>query len=354
MPDNRHIVMSFQPRPDQNVMLWLADLESGRRHALTSGTTGSFAPAVSPDGQRLIAAETTGSFDITSIDLATATARTLVATERNEVMPAWAAAEPALVYVTDRNGPNEIWLRRGDNPDRPIVTLNDFPAGTTGAFMGPALSPRGDRVIYSRIETGTSARLWISAVTGGTPIQLTNDTAVEMPGSWSPDGTWFVYLSVKDGQARLMKVKTTGQATPVPLNATSRGRSVPSWSPSGDWILDTDTLITPDGSTSRSFADHRSPNYAFSQDGKLLYGLRRDKDRQVLFTVDVATGAEKVLGETTSDFVPGSNLSPSIRLSLAPDGKSFVYGSSRFKTNLWMLEGFATRPGFFQRLGLAR
>jgi serine/threonine protein kinase/Tol biopolymer transport system component len=354
MPDSRRIVMSFQAGPDQGLQLWLADLEAGTRHALTSGTTGSRGPAVSPDGQRLIVGESSGSYDVITMDLTTAAARTLISTERDELMPAWAATDQALVYVTDRNGPHEIWLRRGDTADRPIVTSRDFPVGTTQWFMGPAISPRGDRVVYTRIETGTSARLWISALSGGPPIQLTNDTAAEAPGSWSPDGAWFVYHAVKDGRAQLMKVKTSGQASPVVLKADIGSPSVPSWSPANDWILSGQDLVSPDGKTSRSLGDRKTPHFAFSYDGKLLYGLRRDKDRQLLFSLDVATGAEKIIGETSTDFLPGSNLSPSIRLSLAPDGKSVVFGAGKFKTNLWMLEGFAKTPSLLQRLGFER
>jgi len=33
-------------------------------------------------------------------------------------MPAWAASQPALVYVTDRNGPMEIWMRTGNSDGR--------------------------------------------------------------------------------------------------------------------------------------------------------------------------------------------------------------------------------------------
>lgn len=129
---------------------------------------------------------------------------------------------------------------------------------------------------------------------------------------------------------------------------------MPSWSPSNDWILSNQDLVSPDGKTSRSLGDRKTPHYAFSSDGKLLYGLRSEKGRQLLFSVDVATGAEKIVGETAGDFPAGSNLSPSIRFSLAPDGKSFVYGSGKFTTNLWMLEGFGAKQGLLQRLGFGR
>ena len=46
----------------------------------------------------------------------------------------------------------------------------------------------------------------------------------------------------------------------------------------------------------------------------------------------------------TFDTVPG--------WGLAPDGKSFVYGASSVKSNLWLLEGFEPETGLLSRLGL--
>ena len=69
-------------------------------------------------------------------------------------MPAWASKEPALVYVTDRNGAAEIWLHKPGQPDRPLVTARDFPPDTTQWFMGPSLSPDATRVIYTRTRAG--------------------------------------------------------------------------------------------------------------------------------------------------------------------------------------------------------
>jgi Tol biopolymer transport system component len=351
MPDNRRFVLSLGAELNAPQQLWMADSASGERHALTSGTTGLYLPAVAPDGRRLIYSEDSGHFDILSLDLETAAVETLIATERNEWMPAWAAGEQALVYVTDRSGPYEIWLHRPGAADRPIVTGRDFAEPTTW-FMAPTLSPRADRVIYTRIERGTVARLWISSVAGGAPVPLTNDNVVaEFPGAWSPDGAYFAYVAVREGRLTLMKVKATGQAAPVVLREDSMSRGgLPDWSPTGEWIVDGTDLVSPDGKTRRSIGDRHSPQLAFSKDGRRLYGLRGEKDRQILFSVDVATLSEKIIGSISSDFAPLSNLSPSIRLSLAPDGKHVVYGSGRFKKNLWMLEGFAETRSRFARL----
>ena len=103
---------------------------TGRRHALTSGTTNHFDPAVSPDGAKIVYKEGADDYNIVSANLATASVEPLIATERNEEMPNWAAKQPVLAYVTDRNGPWEIWVRSLET-DRPVVTAKDFPPGTT-------------------------------------------------------------------------------------------------------------------------------------------------------------------------------------------------------------------------------
>ncbi len=351
MPDSRHIVLSLATTANGSSQLWMADTRSAERFALTSGTTARLAPAVSPDGSKLIFAETTGNFDIVSVDLATATAHRMMSTARNQSMPTWAAKQPLLAYVTNRNGPDEIWLHAPTGPDRAVVMHSDFPPDTTEWFMGPAMSPDGDRMIFSRVERGSGGvHLWISAVASRAVVRLTNDDGTEAPGSWSPDGNWFTYFRLLNGKADLMKVKTTGQAAPVLLEADVKDSNVPAWSPTGEWIAFSSNLISADGATSRSIGDHHSPYYMFSSDGKLLYGLRSDKERELFFSVDIASGAEKILGDLGREFRPNSNLNPAIRFSMAPDGKSFVYSAGNFKRNLWMLEGFARERSFWSRL----
>ena len=138
------------------------------------------------------------------------------------------------------------------------------------------------------------------------------------------------------------------------LQASTRGTVVPAWSPAGDWILQTNDLVSPDGrQCGRSATMGRSTTLSRAT-ARLLYGLRREKDRLVLFSIEIATGREKIVGTSSLEFFPSSNLSPPIRLSLSPDGRSILYGAGQFTTNLWMLEGFAPTSSIWSRLGLAR
>jgi Tol biopolymer transport system component len=364
MPDSRRIVVALQTNPASAKQLFEADTVSGRRSALTSQTNSMFSPSVSPDGDRIIFSEPSGSLDIVSVSLDNATARSWMSTERNESMPAWALNQPMLVYVTDRSGPLEIWLQSPDGFSRPIVTARDFPAGTTQWLMSPILSPGADRVIYGRIghsdiAGSSTAHMWISSVSGGVPVPVTNDMAAnEMPGSWSPDGNWLVYIRLQNGKADIVKVKTSGQDVPIVLKADIHhtNSSVPIWSPVGDWIEFNDhgeNLISPDGQMTRSLGDLHADGCTFSRDGRQLYCVRWDTDHETLFSTDLSGKMQNVILRLDADYRPSSSLGPAIRLSLSPDGKSIAYGHSRnANRSLWLLEGFAPKESLLQRLHL--
>lgn len=353
LPDNRHVLLSLavvlgSPR------LWYYDTVSGKGRLALSENGNIQSIDVSPDGRKVVFSERTNNCDIISAGLDGSPPKLLIATERSEMMPAWALRETALVYVSDRNGPLEIWLRTG-NSDRPIVTARDFAAGTTNFFMGPALSPNGDRVIYKR-GGAEGSRLWISATTGGPAVPLTNEDTPEYPGSWSPDGGWFTYMRERGLFVDLLKIRTTGQATPVllksyPNNSAGQPILIPSWSPTGEWIAFADELISPDAAAVMRLGARGSAHYVFSADGKLVYGIRSQADRNLLFSIDLKRGTERIIGDLGAQLRPVDVMTPSIRYSLSPDGKSFVYTIGKSSSNIWLLEGFNARAGFLSRLG---
>jgi eukaryotic-like serine/threonine-protein kinase len=353
MPDNRHVILSIASSPGGALELWKGDTESGELSMMLSGTMSYANPSISPDGSRAVIEALTGDLDVVSIDLSNAKVEKLIATERSESMAAY-AKDGSLVYVSDRNGTNDIWLRKNGS-ERPLVTVRDFPPDSTQWFMAPQLSPDGDRVIYTRIEVGGLARLWISSAGGGAPLELTDGSIKsEFPGSWSPDGAWYAFLSVHDGQVSLMKVKTSGRAKPVALKEDTNPRSgaIPIWSPNGEWIGYYDKgemLISSDGKTEKKIGELGSIAMTFSPDSKTLYTMHQDKDALVLFSVDIASGKQRDIGEVPREFRPGLGLSPAMRFSLAPDGKSFAYPTGKSSNNLWLMDGLAAKGGLFGR-----
>jgi serine/threonine protein kinase/Tol biopolymer transport system component len=344
MPDNRHVVLSTSPgfAPTQ---LYVADTVSEASEVLSSGTAAQRSPAVSPDGRKLVFVEATSDFDIVSMSLANAVVEPLIATKRSESEPAWAARESAMVYVTDRGGFPEIWLHRDGQLDRPLVLARDFPPDTTETLMAPILSPDATRVIYFRLERGGTGLLWMSAVAGGSPVQVVKGNAErERAGSWSPDGKWLVYVHEShDGRSSLNKVKTTGQADPEVLKANIKFAKpwLPVWSPADDWILYEDegvNLISPDGKTTRRLSSTSAVAYTFSADGRTIYGIRPAADRLDLFSMSVAGGTERTIGSFGREHLPATLGGPATRLSLTADGKSITFSTNKRSSNLWLVE----------------
>jgi Tol biopolymer transport system component len=207
MPDNRRIVLSISRGSEPN-RLYVADTASGEFSLLSSGTTMQVLPAVSPDGTRAAFTEATTDFDVLQVDVGTGEVSPLVATTRNEEMPAWAMHAPAMAYVTDRAGAPEIWLHEPGRPTAP----SSLPMilGGHADFLSPLLSPDG-AASFTRASSGRAVRALARRWAAARPSASLTRRRPSIPGGWSPDGAWFVLDLQREWHA-VAKVRTTGNA----------------------------------------------------------------------------------------------------------------------------------------------
>jgi Tol biopolymer transport system component/tRNA A-37 threonylcarbamoyl transferase component Bud32 len=348
MPDNRHIIAATANGISTTWHLYLADIESDRLQQITQGTSVEESPAVSPDGTSLQFTQNTTDFDIVSMSLADGTTHGLIVTPRSESMPAWAARSDSLVYVSDRLGPEDIWLHTKDSPDRPLVTRASFAQDQPKWIYAPVLSPDGTRVIFVVVEKTGEQWLYEASVAGGAPVRLidASDTSkAQFTGDWSPDGRQFAFRSIEpDGKSSLKVVRTSGGAVAKKL-FEGMAYVVPSWSPDGKWIAYSDFnnkwhLISPDGKQNRDLGKISTTNLGFSKDGRTAYGIHFDNSKSILFSLDIETAKLRDIKVLDNSLQPSSPLDPAIRYTLAPDGKSFAYATFKWSTSLWMLQGF--------------
>jgi serine/threonine protein kinase len=235
MPDGRHLLLSDRNSFGGSPHLWMADTSSSEKLQLTTGIGYELGPQASPDGKTIIYAQKATLYEAVSVSVENGSTKTEISNGNLNAGASWSANNPKLAWATDRNGPTELWVRNADASEHPVVSFADFPPGDTVSLSNPALSPDGGRLIYNRWDNKT-ARLWISSLSGGSPIRLTNsETGDEHNGSWSPDGTRFAYLKTHAGNTSLMTVKTRGGAAPAILKDGIEGRSI-AWSPTGKWI----------------------------------------------------------------------------------------------------------------------
>jgi len=357
LADNRHLVAAAVRTGIQGVHLWLVDTETGEMVPLTTGAGGENAPAVSADGQRIAYATEDANFDLIEVPVDGSAARPLLATSRNETEPAWSPTGSEYVFVSDRNGRPEIWLRSRDGTwEKSLVTGDNFSGEATHTFRMPAFSPDGQKIAFERV-TNSGAAIWIATLAGGPPVQVTQGAqdwfVTTYSPTWSPDGEWIAYVEGHPDKWSLAKVRA-GTRSPAELLHEVTGLAHPQWSPDNRWIAcDTAeglSLVAPDGKSIKVIAPGETwIVYGWSSDATTLYGVRQSDDLQrlTLVSVDVASGRERVVRNALAPMPP---VNAPIRGFSRISDKSFATSLVRVRSDLWLIDDFVPRPNAFKRL----
>jgi Tol biopolymer transport system component len=345
MPDSRHLVLSGNPAPSVNEQLWLADIDNeSLTRMLALPETAQATPSVSPDGKRIVFSQIARDRDVVEFPLDGSAPRTLLSTSLPEFGPSWSPKGDQFAFITQRNGTDELWLHSPQgNWDRPVVTAKDFPK--LQSLIGPSFSPDGSRIAYTALMAGGGRRrsLAISPVGGGTPTVISDGYAP----AWSLDGITIAFLWVKpDGTIPLATIRVGSDDPPMEIGGQRVGLGAPEWSPNGLWIavpsLRGVEITSPDGKEQRTIPGSAGGALVWSRDSKTIYQLMFQMPQPGLYAIDVATGAIRKLADYDLSFQPlleNANTG-GVRLSLSPDGKSFVTAVATNQADLWILDGF--------------
>jgi Tol biopolymer transport system component len=127
-----------------------------------------------------------------------------------------------------------------------ITNLTNTPAVSD---YWPTWSPDGMRVAYAADANG-NVDIFSQMLTGGAPVNLTHDPAVDNWPAWSPDGTRIAFGSNRDGGNMDIYVMSAADgANPVRLTTGLTADSEPVWSPDGRQIA----FVSSQGSKSDLF-----------------------------------------------------------------------------------------------------
>ena len=219
----------------------------------------NLAPAVSPDGRRMVFLSERGLFsiDMYVADVATGKiGRRLVETTTDPHFDSLQFLSSAGDWAPD----NQRFVFAALSAGQPVLTIVDADRGRRlaehefkdlGEIYNPAWSPDGKRIAFSAIKGGV-LDLYLFEVESGQLQQLTNDPFADLDPEWSPDGRELVWVTdrfssdieaLSFGNYRIAAM-TVGsrQARPYAGFATGRN-SNPEFAADGTLYF----IATPDG-----------------------------------------------------------------------------------------------------------
>ena len=187
-------------------------------------------------------------------------------------------------------------------PLTPKTLIYDLPAASD-----PQVSPDGTRIVYTLTTVDAASKqprshLWLCAIDGGQPCQLTQTGTRNTGARWSPDGTRIVFTSdrVATSGIFVMPADAPGEAREITRHAQGIGELA--WAPDGQRIAYT-TRYDPENPDEHAQPPDRAPKVHmtrrldYKQDGRGYLGDARSH----VFVVDVASGTRRRLTTTPRD-----------------------------------------------------
>lgn len=345
---------SFEYDKDSNKSIFAIDRldrVTGEVERLIEGPGGACRPTPSPDGASLaFVRRVRFQSTLFVMDLSSGEARAVYGGLERDMQEAWSihGVSPRMAWTPD-SGSIVAWaggtIRRIDAATgeatvvpfrvkdtrrvaRALRTRQEPWAESFDVRMitGAAVSPAGDRVVYSAL-----GRMYVKALPGGEPVRLTTQGEdFEFMPSFSRDGSKVVYVSWNDrGLGRVRVIDAAGgvegrAVTPEP------GRYVdPVFTPDGErvvygkvgggmlsgpvWGRDPGLYVVSVGGGAPTLVSKTGTGPQFGAEGDRVFltvrRFEKDSDKASLISVDLASGKD-VRTHLTSDWATEFKVSP--------------------------------------------
>ena len=144
------------------------------------------------------------------------------------LLPTPMFAQEKVVFESQRDGNNEIYLMDANGANQLRLTSNSF------YDAEPAFSPFGEKIAFTSTRNG-NAEIYVMNTDGSIVTNVTNNPATDGHPSFSPDGKKIVFISTRGGHLGIWVMDVDG-SNPLEL-MDGIGGNEPEFSPDGTKIV---------------------------------------------------------------------------------------------------------------------
>ena len=281
---------------------WMFAIDVERRipHRLNFGLEHYTSLEASADGTRLVA---------TAANVRSSLSRLSITATASRVEPIFSSGlsprlgPDYLLYIASAGGREGIW-KLANGASREL-----WSSAHSTIVGGPSIAPDGRQIAFAAAD-GERTSLFVMDSNGTHARVVTDSLALRGNPAWAPDGQSIVVAVVRDGEPRLTKIPLDGGA---PLVLVSEYSLDPTWSPDGQFLLYSGPDVGTTFAVRAVAADGRpyplpalilsrgARRVVFWRDTRSVVILRGDVSHKNFWLVDLQTGAERQLGELTSE-----------------------------------------------------
>ena len=173
----------------------------------------------------------TGNYEIYVIPSTGGNAINLTNNPASDETPCWSPDGSQIAFTSNRSGNYQIWIMNSNGS-------NQHQLYSSSSQDSDAWSPDGTKIAYSSEGTGGSENNWLCVIpaTGGTPLQLVNDSDNNYHPTWSPDSTKVGYMFDPFWMYATIYTVPAGGGTPTPITDAQNNCYSPDWSNDGQYF----------------------------------------------------------------------------------------------------------------------